>query len=528
MNKFPFHRGKGTNQPPFEKLKDLESSNQRADEVSRWRRLTHEEQWSEREALGHKRPITRKRRTRQNSASATDANTIDRGTDAFFSLATGYGADESLELSQPMQEVVQNDESVVIPFFGYLDNFEAREKANDRDNSKKKRENHHKTGHHPETSAQIKGKSTSRVRKRLIQNFFRYVQITTPGDIDLKGHSTKDWPSVKVLLVVLDGFKPKRADGGRRKNGSERRDKPMTALISASENVCGDVLHAIHEGVLLNYSNYEPRFAYSSSEAISSMTDFTYENSLDENEEPTVEAKKINWSDERSLLHQFPLWKGKGRRPIPFEHLSQYGSDKSRKKAAYQWRGYTEKAQLELEKKFTGDSVKIKKALDRENNTEEELALEKQKWKKRAVGSQPCTKGQINDRVSRRMRALLINRLYLDISMTTPQNVDKQNKSTADWPQLKVGLFIIDECKPNLSSGGAYRKGKERREKTLVTLMTGSEKDKSEILDALVDGIMSGNEPLKSHYDPVLAFNVDDAVKTEYEILTKDTSVHPE
>jgi len=100
--------------------------------------------------------------------------------------------------------------------------------------------------------------------------------------------------------------------------------------------------------------------------------------------------------------------------------------------------------------------------------------------------------------------------------MTTPKNVDKRNKSTADWPQLKVGLFIVDECKPNLSSGAAYSKGKERREKTLVTLMTGSENDRKEIIDALGDGILSGNEIIQSHYDPVFAYNVDDAVKTEY------------
>ena len=113
------------------------------------------------------------------------------------------------------------------------------------------------------------------------------------------------------------------------------------------------------------------------------------------------------------------------------------------------------------------------------------------------------------------MRTHLINRLYSYISMTTPKNVDRKNKSTADWPKLKVGLFIIDECKPNLPNGAAYRKGKERREKTLVTLMTGSENDKREIIDALEDGIMSGNETLKSQYDPVFAFNVDDAVKTD-------------
>lgn len=262
---------------------------------------------------------------------------------------------------------------------------------------------------HPETRAQVKDKSASRARKILIQNFFKYVQISTTGDIDLKGQSTKDWPSVKVLLVILDGFKPKRLDGGRRKKGSERRVKPMIALISESENVCGDVLHAIDEGVVYNYSSrYEPRFAYNSSEAISYMTDVMYENSPDENEE------------------------------------------------------------------------------------------------------------QINDSVSTQIRALLINRLYSYISMTTPKNVDKRNKSTADRPQLKVGLFIVDECKPNLSSGAAYSKGKERREKTLVTLMTGSENDRKEIIDALGDGILSGNEIIQSHYDPVFAYNVDDAVKTEY------------
>eukprot|EP00590_Aulacoseira_subarctica_P002578 CAMPEP_0172428076 /NCGR_PEP_ID=MMETSP1064-20121228/44847_1 /TAXON_ID=202472 /ORGANISM="Aulacoseira subarctica , Strain CCAP 1002/5" /LENGTH=56 /DNA_ID=CAMNT_0013172645 /DNA_START=32 /DNA_END=198 /DNA_ORIENTATION=+ len=46
--------------------------------------------------------------------------------------------------------------------------------------------------------------------------------------------------------------------------------------------------------------------------------------------------------------------------------------------------------------------------------------------------------------------------------------------------------------------------------------MTGSERDKTEIMDALEDGIMSGNETLKSLYDPVFAFDVDDAVKTDY------------
>ena len=206
-SKFPFQRGKGTNQPPFEKLKDLLSNNQRANEVSRWRTLTREEQWTEREALGHKRPITRQKRLNRIAASAPDANTAARGSDAFSSLAIGHSAGvESVELSQPLQEVVHNDESAVIPFVGYLDNIQAREKANDRDNSKKKSETHHKTGHHPETRAQVKDKSSSRARKILIQNFFNYVEMTTPGEFDLKGQSTKDWPSIKALLVILDGF----------------------------------------------------------------------------------------------------------------------------------------------------------------------------------------------------------------------------------------------------------------------------------------------------------------------------------
>jgi hypothetical protein len=46
--------------------------------------------------------------------------------------------------------------------------------------------------------------------------------------------------------------------------------------------------------------------------------------------------------------------------------------------------------------------------------------------------------------------------------------------------------------------------------------MTGSESDKNELIDALEDGIMSDNEQLQSLYDPVFAFNVDDAVKTDY------------
>jgi hypothetical protein len=59
---FPFQKGKGRCQPPFEILKGLENDNQRADAVLRWRGLTSEEQWTERETtLGHRRPIARKK-----------------------------------------------------------------------------------------------------------------------------------------------------------------------------------------------------------------------------------------------------------------------------------------------------------------------------------------------------------------------------------------------------------------------------------------------------------------------------------
>ncbi len=45
---FPFQRGKGRNQPPFELLKVLDSDNDWAAAVHRWRGLSSEEQWVER------------------------------------------------------------------------------------------------------------------------------------------------------------------------------------------------------------------------------------------------------------------------------------------------------------------------------------------------------------------------------------------------------------------------------------------------------------------------------------------------
>ncbi len=202
----------------------------------------------------------------------------------------------------------------------------------------------------------------------------------------------------------------------------------------------------------------------------------------------------------------------------------QYESEKGRKKAAYAWRGYTEKAQIELEKRLAENYVKSKAVqekphdimLSKGSSGIVECASQQKKRKKRIVGSQPCTKEQIKDKVTTRVRALLIKRLYLYIAMTTPQPFDNKKKSTAGWPRLKVGLIIVDECKPNMSNGARYKKGEERRKKKLITFMTGSESDKNEIINALEDGILSDNEQLLTLYDPVFAFNIDDAVKTDY------------
>jgi hypothetical protein len=122
--------------------------------------------------LGHKRPVARKKRAKQNSepAPATDTNTITEVTAAFFSMNIAMlGSDESLELTQPLQEVVQNDQNEAIPFVGYLDNIEAREKAYDREHCKKKRGNQHYIGAYPLTRAQVKDRAASRARAILIQ-----------------------------------------------------------------------------------------------------------------------------------------------------------------------------------------------------------------------------------------------------------------------------------------------------------------------------------------------------------------------
>ncbi len=301
------------------------------------------------------------------------------------------------------------------------------------------------------------------------------------------------------------------------------------------------MLHAISEGVVLNNSAYEHCFAYSYKDALSSdLTGLMVSNErITDEDELTLERgsetatrffKKcytdepmIDWSNENSLLHHFPLRKDRGRRPIPSQYLFQYETDKGRKKSAYAWRGYSEKAQLELEKKIMKDSLKSKAVQGMEHDCIlskcsgfDVHSSELKKRKKRIVGSQPCTKKQIKDKVTTRVRAALLNRLYLYIAMTTPKPIDDKNKSTADWPRLKVGLIMVDECKPNLPGGAKYKKGEERWRKKLITLMTGSEGDKNEILDALEDGILSDNKQLLSLYDPVFAFNVNDAIKTDY------------
>jgi hypothetical protein len=297
--------------------------------------------------------LQEKKQAKQNSAPATDTNTITEVTAAFSSInIAALGNDntvESLELIQPLQEVVQNDDSEVIPFVGYLDDIQAREKAYDRERCKKKRGNQQQIGASPVTRAQVKDRATSRARVRaiLIQYFFQYIQMTTPPIFDFNGHSTKEWPTLKFMLVVLDGFKPNCADGGKQKEGSERRDKSMIALISASENVCREVLHAISEGIVSKNCNYEQCFAYNLEDALNPSADIMDESSeVDENEKPrsTMDEPKINWGSEKSLLHHFPLRKNRGCHPIPFGYLSQYSSDKSRKKVTYDaWRGYDKK-----------------------------------------------------------------------------------------------------------------------------------------------------------------------------------------
>jgi hypothetical protein len=95
----------------------------------------------------------------------------------------------------------------------------------------------------------------------------------------------------------------------------------MMALISASEKVCGVVLHAISEGIVSGNCNYEQCFAYNLEDALKPSADFVDESSeVDENEKPSsaVNEAKINWGSEKSLLHHFPLRKNRGCRPIQF------------------------------------------------------------------------------------------------------------------------------------------------------------------------------------------------------------------
>lgn len=133
----------------------------------------------------------------------------------------------------------------------------------------------------------------------------------------------------------------------------------------------------------------------------------------------------------------------------------------------------------------------------------EESVLQQQTQKKGRLVVNLAQKKQIKDKVTRRVRALLIKCLYLYIAMTTPPKVVKYQKSTTDWPHLKAYRSHL-------------KNGEKRRNKTVIMFMTGSESDKSELIDALEDGIMSDNEQLQSLYDPVFAFNVDDAVKTDH------------
>ncbi len=165
----------------------------------------------------------------------------------------------------------------------------------------------------------------------------------TPLDFDWKGNSTKDWPKLKVALVVVNGFKPNSANGGRRKEGTDRRSKILVAFMSGSEDGYTEVLHAIKEGIICNnqgssHPGYECCYsAYNYTDAVAAdqkNDQILPLNNCAPPEECNTGEPRFDWTKEASILPNFPIWKGRGNRPAPMKYLAQFQTDAARKKAA--------------------------------------------------------------------------------------------------------------------------------------------------------------------------------------------------
>jgi hypothetical protein len=119
---FPFQKGKGKQQPPLELLHALASDSERTAAVLRWRNLTSEEQWIERETLGHRRPHPRPKVMHQKQSAGGVDNDITDVVTGLASLNIARGEVEYIQ-EEAVQAVIHQETPVdsTICYVGYLD-----------------------------------------------------------------------------------------------------------------------------------------------------------------------------------------------------------------------------------------------------------------------------------------------------------------------------------------------------------------------------------------------------------------------
>jgi hypothetical protein len=343
LKHFPLIPGKGKLTVPYRLLQNTSSDSERKEHVLRWRNLSEEEQRHKKEELGYKTRTT-KHSTHQATTSSAEP------------LVETGNLNEVPNQAENEPRVIANREvEESSTFVGLLDNSGIRKSHADEMISKNKRTPRRRVGSQPESRAQVKDRTATRERATLISKLYDYISMTTLPNADSSSCQSKtDWPCLRTAIIILDGFKPNRPNGGRWKSGTERRDKPLLNICTGSEIDWLKILKAMRS--MENYSNtsgayvskFDFCFAYTFEDAMSAeASEASNDNCINESivespvsvtclprydtfvddlvslspESAACLSSNEDWENQEWINQNFQFYKGLGTRPVPLQWI---------------------------------------------------------------------------------------------------------------------------------------------------------------------------------------------------------------
>jgi len=465
LKHFPLIPGKGKLTVPYRLLQNAHLYCERKDLVLRWRSLSEDEQRRMKEELGYK---IRSSKNSTHQTALSSAQTI---------LEIGNLSEVPGRAENEPREVANQEAEGSFTFVGLLDNSGIRVTKAEEMISNNKRIPKRRVGSQPESRAQVKDRTATKERVKLISKLYDYISMTTLPNFDRSFYqSTSDIPCLRTAIIILDGFKPNNPNGGRWKSGTERRDKPLLNICTGSENDWLEILKALRsmDNCSNSFGSYLPKFdiffAYTFEDAIAeevSEAGHDYYNTDSIVESPVSvtcfpndtivdvlvpsSAENIDWKNQEWINQKFQFYKGRGTRPVPHQWIEKYSTLAGRERQIREWRRLIDKQQ----RIYEADYLSCETNLDALNNVQQENIM--QKWdsselsltvqssydfskndsndgvdisfkgktkKYRALGSPPNSLAQVKDKYSRKARADLLSHLFSYIQMTTPPERD--------------------------------------------------------------------------------------------------------